>query len=728
MTDVRDNFKKTPVTTKLAPVPKNVPRPKGWHIVRMAAMRAVHKMFSEHEGRDVVGIVGPSGSGKPTLAAAVVGERGGCFQLRDDGNNEEMLAEVDLVREMFHDGIVWLRVGRGASAPDRRRELMQELARIFYTDVMKRVLEAPQLGQDGTSYVRNAITNGNGGKGLSCLVVADDVWDAEVVEQLRETGMRVLITTRERSLVDQGKSVSVKALTDDEAKDLLRATVQLPRDADLPNEAMDIISRCDNVAMYVEFVGRWSILQTGDDGVPQDREAWVEVVRAIDRDLDEQDDDSRDRRVAILRAGFKYLGNTDVLAQDLYLALAVLPDGHPFAVSDAAALLFDDGKARHNVRCAKQAIVTLEQWAVITAGESGINHMHDAHADFAKNNLMANEAVRKHAVRRWTDVVSAPSYLCTVDSFTLVSMWRALERVNGVSWRECRRYHAELDAMDVSNELFRKTAEAIAVLYYAEGDYHGAESLMQGVLERCHDNAEADPKVVMSSLLFCMEAAQLEGDAEKSAQLRSQLEPLMQKLQQESSSGMESSDDVDKCFLLHVFGMCYFRTGELEKAESLHRQALEAQQRCKLGERHPLVAHTMYYLGVCLGDIGRFEEAEMYLKRSVDVFQSRLLPDDLQVAYSIRKLAYVVRGSKRPGEAAEHLTQSLKIFRTKSGPGDLRVAVTLHELGRTFLEAGQSAEAKAALQEALAIKEALRAPPDDGQLLNLEHDLESCEP
>ena len=136
----------------------------------------------------------------------------------------------------------------------------------------------------------------------------------------------------------------------------------------------------------------------------------------------------------------------------------------------------------------------------------------------------------------------------------------------------------------------------------------------------------------------------------------------------------------------------------------------------------------MYYLGVCLGDIGRFEEAEMYLKRSVDVFQSRLLPDDLQVAYSIRKLAYVIRGSKRPGEAAEHLKQSLKIFRTKSGPGDLRVAVTLHELGRTLLEAGQSAEAKAALQEALAIKEALRAPPDDGQLLNLEHDLESCEP
>ncbi|CAM9487704.1 unnamed protein product, partial [Laminaria digitata] len=137
----------------------------------------------------------------------------------------------------------------------------------------------------------------NGGEGLRCLVVADDVWDAEVVEKLRETGMQVLMTTRERSLVEEGKRVSVEALTDQEAKDLLRATVQFPRDADLPAAAMTILDRCANVAMYVEFVGRWSILHTGEDGVPQDKSAWVKVVRAIDRNLDEQDDGSKDTRL-----------------------------------------------------------------------------------------------------------------------------------------------------------------------------------------------------------------------------------------------------------------------------------------------------------------------------------------------------------------------------------------------------------------------------------------------
>ena len=168
--------------------------------------------------------------------------------------------------------------------------------------------------------------------------------------------------------------------------------------------------------------------------------------------------------------------------------------------------------------------------------------------------------------------------------------------------------------------------------------------------------------------------------------------------------------------------------GEKQEAESFHRQALEAQQRCNLGERHPLVAHTLYSLGVCLLDMKRMPEAETFLRRTVDVLKARLTPDDLQVAYAIRKLGRIVRESDRPLESVDFLRQSLKIFRTMLSSNDLQVAVTLHELGRSLREDGRPAEAKTVLQEAQAIKEALRAPPDDGQLLNLEHELKSCEP
>ena len=725
---VQEGSDRKHATTKKARVPKNAPRAKEWHIVRTAAMRLVHTCLDGHDIQQVVGIVGRSGSGKTTLAAAVVGKQGALSRFDDGRKGSEVLAELNRAREMFPDGIVWLRVGRGVGTPDRLRELMQDLAKRFYDDVMERAIEAPQLGEDGTSYVRKAITNGNGGKGLRCLVVADDVWDAQVVDKLRETGMRVLITTRERSLVDEGMRVSAESLTDDEAKDLLRASVGLPMSVDLPEEAMIILERCDNVAMYVEFVGRWGILQAGNDGAPQSRSAWEEVVQAIDQNLNEQHVEPKDKRLAILHSGFKYLGGRDILAQELYMALAVLPDSYPFSVFNAAALLFDGGEGKqYSVSCARRVIVILEQWAVLSPEGSELYRMHDAHTAFGKRNLMAHEIVRSNAVHRWTDVISAPAFLCKVDSFTVVSMWRALERVNGVSWRVCRRYDVELAAMNVSDDLFRQTAEATAVLYYAEGDYQGAESLMQEVLDRCYDNVEADPKVVMSALWFCMEAAQLKGDAKRTEQLRHQLEPLMEKLRQGSSFGMESSDE-EKCFSLHMFGLCCFRTGDKEEAEGFHRGALAAQQRCNLGERHPLVAHTMYSLGVCLRDNGRLPEAEIYLERTVDVLQARLTSDDLQVAYALRKLACIVRESKRPREATDLLQRSLGIFRTKLDPGNLQVAVTLHELGRSFLEAGRPTEAKSVLREALTIKDALTAPPGDGQLLTLEADLEFCEP
>lgn len=116
----------------------------------------------------------------------------------------------------------------------------------------------------------------------------------------------------------------------------------------------------------------------------------------------------------------------------------------------------------------------------------------------------------------------------------------------------------------------------------------------------------------------------------------------------------------------------------------------------------------------------------MYLRRSVDSFQARLASDDLQVAYSIRKLACVVRESERPSEAVKLFKQSLEIFRTRLDPNNLQVAVTLHELGRSFLAAGLLPEAKTSLQEALSIKDTLTVAPDGGKLSNLEHDLESC--
>ncbi|CAN0449696.1 unnamed protein product, partial [Ectocarpus sp. 12 AP-2014] len=113
--------------------------------------------------RPVAALTGQSGAGKTTAAAAMVGERG------------------DRVRALFPHGVVWLRVGKGAGAGDRLHRLMHELAKRLYEEVMGRRVDAPELGEDGGSYVNKIVSQ----EELKCLVVADDVWEAAVVEKLR---------------------------------------------------------------------------------------------------------------------------------------------------------------------------------------------------------------------------------------------------------------------------------------------------------------------------------------------------------------------------------------------------------------------------------------------------------------------------------------------------------------------------------------------------------------
>ncbi|CAM9623803.1 unnamed protein product, partial [Sphacelaria rigidula] len=79
---------------------------------------------------------------------------------------------------------------------------MQDLAQMLYENVLDSrgypPGQSPTEPKNGTAYVQEAMKR----QGLQCLLVADDVWETEVVQELRKTGMRVLLTTRDQVLVD----------------------------------------------------------------------------------------------------------------------------------------------------------------------------------------------------------------------------------------------------------------------------------------------------------------------------------------------------------------------------------------------------------------------------------------------------------------------------------------------------------------------------------------------
>ncbi|CAM9913189.1 unnamed protein product, partial [Ectocarpus fasciculatus] len=231
-----DRLPKTPA--KLARIPKGTPIRKSWHVERAHVMERVLEALTADGGPHLVGLVGDSGSGKTTATSEIV------------RSNE--------VRQAFSDGIVWL-----------------TLAHMVYEEIGGR---RPATTDDGAAYIKEQMQRGHGGKGLKCLVAADNVWETEVVWKLLETGMSVLLSTRDEALVTRrrGTVIGVDELSEVEAESVLRKASELPPETRLPDDAVDLIELCGRVAMDLAFVGRWSTVR-----VRSDRTAWSDAAGKV---------------------------------------------------------------------------------------------------------------------------------------------------------------------------------------------------------------------------------------------------------------------------------------------------------------------------------------------------------------------------------------------------------------------------------------------------------------
>ncbi|CAN0193370.1 unnamed protein product, partial [Ectocarpus fasciculatus] len=242
-------------------------------------------------GPRVVGLVGESGTGKTAAAAEVV-------------RGPEVL-------EYFSDGVVWLPVNEGDGQRDRLPSLMKRLARLMYEEVgIKHGFVAPSVagagavgsddpwggprhdgggsgsgaedGGGGAAYVKAlvegggqqqqqqqaataaataAAADGHGGarqrRPLRCLVAADNVCEAEVVAAIAETGVWVLLTTRDGDVIRRvgGKPVVVGRLLETDADWVLRRASELPGDESPPAGARELVELCGRTALDLAFVG-----------------------------------------------------------------------------------------------------------------------------------------------------------------------------------------------------------------------------------------------------------------------------------------------------------------------------------------------------------------------------------------------------------------------------------------------------------------------------------------
>eukprot|EP00752_Nemacystus_decipiens_P008093 g7234.t1 len=627
-------------------VPLEAHRIQAWHVQRETVVaEACERLGIGNTKRDffeqprMVGLAGPCGAGKSTVASMVIA--------RED------------VRKFFYKGVLWLPVGQGAK--DNISELILHLARMVYETVMQKACRPPRISgvgidpEDGAAYIHEVVNESN----MRFLVVADNVWEAEVLKELKWAGVWVLYTTRHADLLPEAP-LRLDQLLEKEAELVLRRAADLEDATPLPPAAYELMRLCEFSAMHLAFAGRWGVVRGRGD-----EEAWRAAVDHIGEARKKGGEGGQLLcwRDAMLRAGPDELASDTPQNRQLYLSLAILPKGLAFRSKVAAVLLYGDDCSADDMEAAGAVLATLERLSILTLEVGGKYRVHEVHADFLWQYrcVETNTQVRDAALLHWKEYISTIRALNTYSSVWLGKIWDVVAAIEGKG-PISRPYDAVLEAMDPSSAKLQKALRRAARFHW-----------------RREDRLEAYTKQYQLRLVEA-----------------SQVDP--------------SSLAVAK--ILHILGMCVYKAGRKEEAETMYHRSLKIFME-KLGPDHLEVAHTLYELGRCFYTAGRTADAEKYLRRALTIEEEKLGPDHMDVASTKYHLGVCLYHAGRREEAKEALRPALAIWEEQPGGDSQNVAHALHALGLCALKTGQVEEAEGLLRQSLEIREDLGASRTD---------------
>ena len=252
-----------------------VPPPPLHFVSRQEELHDLKKLVLDSLDKPVaiVGLQGMGGIGKSVLAACLAREEG--------------------IRAAFPDGIFWIVVGQ-TPAVESLRSLAVRL--------------------------RQAMA------GKACLVILDDVWEAEHATAFHVLGpnCRLLLTTRDASLIHVlgAAEYRLDRLGDEESFDLLAGWSGEPRDRLAEEPAVRAVMReCDNLPLALAVCGAMRL-----DGV-----AWAEVQTALEKaDLTalypEIPEYRQNTVLKSIHVGIEFLRSKEPEIAQRYLELAVFAE------------------------------------------------------------------------------------------------------------------------------------------------------------------------------------------------------------------------------------------------------------------------------------------------------------------------------------------------------------------------------------------------------------------
>jgi hypothetical protein len=272
------------------------------------------------------------------------------------------IARGEDVRKAFADGIIWLSFGQEPNIAARQQELAKALdeRQITITNI-----------QEGKEYIKEFLAD------KTCLIIFDDIWDANHVDAFDVAGERskILLTTRKHEVLQSvdAKEHKLDLLSDQDALVLLANRSDQALES-LPSEARDVARECGNLPLAIAMVGS---MAKGKPGI------WGSILFKLkNADLG---------KIRRLFKGYEHdtlLKAIEVSVEDLeseesnrYLELAVFPEDTPIPMTVLQTLWESKGLSEYD---SVDMIYNFVDRSLAQVDEKKGMRLHDLQLDYVR--------------------------------------------------------------------------------------------------------------------------------------------------------------------------------------------------------------------------------------------------------------------------------------------------------------------------------------------------------
>ncbi|CAM9821168.1 unnamed protein product [Scytosiphon promiscuus] len=630
-----------PALPDMAAVPAGVLVLPSSYVERSSFEGVVDDLINPDEAHAPYTLVGMGGQGKTVLASAVV------RSLR--------------VRKHFRGGVFWVKVGRDAE--NGLLSLLQGLAR----DISAAPTDAPHVTPhafDSLEEVKQHLAVVASAEAPPRLVVLDDVWESKVVDAFLPLQLRVLVTTRDRSVVGvPGGRLELENMAEDEALELLAKTSLAAGQLSIYVRARmtKVVALCGHLPLAVVIAGSMSVVKgkgaTGD--------AWDDLIKLFEnvakvmRARGEQTTSIN----MVLGASFDVLSDRKQVEM---MKMAVMAPG----VVASVEMLLNLWEIQ-DVEGTQDEAKGLANKCLLQDVSGGGYRVHDLLLEFVRIKIKAEIDVLTRAVERQAQYLRRLGVVMEFQNpehgagaqglYVLASLWRSVEKLSGNPELQVASYRVSLREVDSC-----KAREHVATLYDFIGD------------------------------LFQLQAKYIEA------------EPLYER----SQTIREKVLGPEHLSLAHVLvarAQILGQQGRYAEAEPFYERSQVILQKT-FGPEHPEVAAVLRGRAQLMGKQGKYAEAEPLFERSRAIQEVVLGPEHRTVAGVLHSQANLFSSQEKFAEAEPLYERSQAIMQKVLGPEHPEIAMLLGNRAELLKCQGRCAEAEPLYERSRAILEKILGP------------------